>query len=213
MTNKISCSLPWAIRTAGILIRILDIFGRGVFVLEFPLLHDIWNVLILPVFNTIITTHRSSQIFLLFTPKKPLIQSKYYLITVMSSFLSCSLIFRHIFFLIICPSGGVLNCTFTSQHCTTYLENNVTWVSEHQFTANTCVSTFGLTIILSMFLHLFKSLHTFHVTFLHLARHLIIVLSLQTSTSLGVLIKTDAAEGRGFLWICTARSKQCHHTL
>ena len=46
MTNNIFCSLPWAIRTAGILIRILDIFergggGGGLFISEFPLLHDI----------------------------------------------------------------------------------------------------------------------------------------------------------------------------
>jgi len=97
MRNNISCSLPWAIRTAGILIRILDIFG-GVFISEFPLLHDIWNSLTRPVFNKISTTHRSSQIFF-FSHRKPVIQSKYYLITATSLFLSWSLIFRHIFFL------------------------------------------------------------------------------------------------------------------
>jgi len=66
---------------------------------------------------------------------------------------------------------------------------------------NTCVSVLRKHQSYYNSLHVspyFTSLHIVHVTFLKLARHLIIAISLQISTSLSILIRTDAASGMVF---------------
>jgi hypothetical protein len=70
-----------------------------------------------------------------------------------------------------------------------------------------------LVIILSMFLDSIKVCTKFTSHFWILRDISTLPFHYKTSISLGVFIRTYAAEGRGVQWISTARSKQCHHTL
>jgi len=77
-----------------------------------------------------------------------------------------------------------------------------------------CSVNSSLTIILSMFLHILQVCTEFASHSLKYARHVIISMSLQTSTSLGVLIRPDAAEGRIFTMNIyrTSRTVSSHPT-
>jgi len=110
--------------------------------------------------------------------------------------------FQTHFYFRIYPSGGRV---LTSHSLANTIQHSsrikLFGVSKHKFTANTCVSVLRKQQSYNNSLHVspyFTSLHIVHVTFLKLARHLIIAISLQISTSLGILIRTDAAGGMVF---------------